>query len=789
MGRRVWGRDQRERRLSHRVDGMDAWRGRPGSPGGAGHRCSRGYSDLAGSGSRRVSRRTPVDAPGRAAGAVHLDGGIPLLETDHQEGARSHRRDHATQGRAAGLAADRGPVHQVGRSARRCCHAGPDALPGRRKMTATVAEILTRLTALSQELAGAFRPATIVEIVARVLTEQLAPGRLSVMLLDIDTNRLVVTYHNGPRPATTDEPLLQLALRRGPLVFPDNVAARAAELDVTVEKPAPASWLGLPIVAVSRTIGAVAMEGDSKNALDDSALMFTRAVLAQAGIALENARLVELLSSGKREWEQTVDAFNRAICYIDPQGAVRRANRVFAELIKLPVTALPGRPWLTLLPPSWVDPVARLLTLEGAPRPVEIRAGERTLMVTAIATGEPGAAVLLFEDQSEKRRLHDQLLQSEKMSAIGQLIAGVAHDLNNPLASVVGFSDLLGEAADVPPRLAEPLAMIRQEAERASAIVRNLLSFARRQEGERQLQSIRPILESTHQLLKNQLLAARIELTLEFEPGLPEVEVHANQIKQVLVNIINNAAQAIISTRATEGGGKIQIVTKCEPDGLSVHISDTGPGIPEAVAQRVFEPFFSTKSEGEGTGLGLSICLGIVKEHGGNISVEPGGAGSGRGATFTVELPTGVRPELRPLAAGAETQAVPPERLEHLRVLVVDDEPHILHYMQVTLESWGHEVVLARDGSQALKRALMQPFDLIICDLRMPRLGGREMFHTLARMHPTVADRIIFATGDTVRGDTLQFLEELGRPFLQKPFKLDALRRVLAGVEKAGARG
>ena len=641
---------------------------------------------------------------------------------------------------------------------------------------------------MSQELAGAYRPATIVEILARTLSEQLAPGRLSVMLLDIDTNHLTVTYHNGPRPASTDEPLLQLALRRGPLVFPDGVAARAGALQVSLDGPAPSSWLGAPIVAVSRTIGAVSMEGDQRHPLDDAALQFTRAVLAQAGIALENARLVELLSSGKREWEQTVDAFNQAICYLDPQGTVRRANRVFAELIKLPVTALPGRDWLTLVPPSWVDPVARLLMPDApASPPVEVRAGERTLMVTAIPTGEPGAAILLFEDQSEKRRLQEQLLQSEKMSAIGQLIAGVAHDLNNPLASVVGFSDLLGEAADVPPRLAEPLAVIRQEAERASAIVRNLLSFARRQEGERQLQSIRPILESTHQLLKNQLLAARIELTLEFEPGLPEVEVHANQIKQVFVNIINNAAQAITSTRAKEGGGKIQIVTKCEPDGLSVNISDNGPGIPEAIAQRVFEPFFSTKSEGEGTGLGLSICLGIVKEHGGSMTVEPGGAGSGRGATFTVELPTGVRTELSPLATDGEAQPVAPERLEHLRVLVVDDEPHILHYMQATLESWGHEVVLARDGSQALKRALMQPFDLIICDLRMPRLGGREMFQTLSRMHPTVADRIIFATGDTVRGDTLQFLEELGRPFLQKPFKLDALRRVLAGVVKVPA--
>ena len=647
--------------------------------------------------------------------------------------------------------------------------------------------MLERLITLSQELAGAFRPATIVEIVARTLSDEFAPDRLSIMLLDMDTNRLVVAYHNGPRPATTDDPLLQLALRRGPLLFQDKVAARVAELGVTVEGPAPASWLGAPIGAVSRTIGALAMEGDRTGALNDEALLFTRAVLAQAGIALENARLVELLSSGKREWEQTVDAFNQAICYVDPQGNVRRANRVFADLIKLPVTALPGRAWLTLLPPSWVDPITKLFMPEGAAAPVEVRAGERVLLATAIPTGEPGAAILLFEDQTEKRRLQEQLLQSEKMSAIGQLIAGVAHDLNNPLASVVGFSDLLGEAADVPPRLAEPLAVIRQEAERASAIVRNLLSFARRQEGERHLQSIRPILESTHQLLKNQLMAARIELTLTFEPGLPEVEVHANQIKQVFVNIINNAAQAIASTRGKTGvgGGRIDIVTRCEPDGLSVNISDNGPGIPETVAQRVFEPFFSTKSEGEGTGLGLSISQGIVKEHGGNITVDPGGPATGRGATFSVELPTGIHAGLSP--SPATLVPAPAERVEHLRVLVVDDEPHILHYMQATLESWGHEVVLARDGSQALKLALMQPFDLIICDLRMPRLGGREMFQTLSRMHPTVADRIIFATGDTVRGDTLRFLEDLGRPFLQKPFKLDALRRVLAGVVKVPA--
>jgi two-component system NtrC family sensor kinase len=649
-----------------------------------------------------------------------------------------------------------------------------------------VTEVLSRVTALSQELAGAFRSTTVVELVARALMEQIAPGRLSIMLLDADTNRLVVAHHNGPRPATTDEPLLQLALRRGPLVFSDRVAARAAELGVTVGHPAPPSWLGAPIVTVGRTIGAVSLEANRPGALDDAAVTFVRAVLAQAAIALENARLVELLSSGKREWEQTVDAINQAICFIDPSGAVRRANRVFADLIKVPVTALPGRPWLTLLPPQWTDAVARLLASPGGgAAPTEVRAGERILIVTAVPTGEPGAAVLLFEDQTEKRRLQEQLLQSEKMSAIGQLIAGVAHDLNNPLASVVGFSDLLGEAADLPPRLAEPLAVIRQEAERASSIVRNLLSFARRQEGERQLQSIRPIIESTLLLLKNQLMAHKVELTLDMEPGLPEVEVHANQIKQVFVNIINNAAQAIGGTR--RGGGRIAVRVKCWLDGVAVSITDDGPGMPDSVAQRVFEPFFSTKPEGEGTGLGLAICHGIVTEHGGRIAVD---GGLGTGATFTVELPGGARPTKEEPAPAQDAPALPlpsPTPSEPLRILVVDDEPHILHYMQATLESWGHTVELAHDGSQALKRALTQRFDAIICDLRMPRLGGREMYQSLTRMHPAVAERMIFATGDTIRGDTLAFLEELGRPFLRKPFKLDELRRVLAAVVKAPA--
>jgi len=625
---------------------------------------------------------------------------------------------------------------------------------------------------LAQELAGAFRPASVIDLVARALAELLKPDRLSVVLLDTESNRLAVTYDTNAVPARTDDPLLQLALRRGPLAFPRDVReeARRRGVDLGVDAPPPGSWIGAPLVAAGRTMGAISVSSDRAGALGKPEVTLVSLVLAQGVIALENARLVELLSSAKREWEKTVDAISQAICIVDAHGTVRRANRVFAELIQMPVTAIPGRPWLGLLPPAWSDPVARAIA-EPSATSVEIRAGERALLLTTIPMAEPGSAVLVFEDQTDRRRLQEQLIQSEKMSAIGQLIAGVAHDLNNPLASVVGFSDFLAEAG-VPASLEEPLQVIRQEAERAATIVKNLLSFARTQEGERVRQPIQPLLDSTLVLLRNQLMTHKVEATLDVEPGLPEVEVDANQIKQVFVNLINNACQAIASDAPS---GRIWISAKRAQDVIAVSVTDSGPGIPEDVAARVFEPFFTTKPEGEGTGLGLSICQGILKEHGGRITLE---TRPGSGATFAVELPVGV-PAVR-----TEPAPAPRGEAKPLHILVVDDEPHILHYMRATLESWGHTVEVASDGAYALERALAGPFDVIICDLRMPHLSGRDMYMKLVRQDPRVAERIIFATGDTVRGDTLQFLDGLGRPYLHKPFTLAELRAALGHAAK-----
>jgi two-component system NtrC family sensor kinase len=518
-------------------------------------------------------------------------------------------------------------------------------------------------------------------------------------------------------------------------------------------------------------MGCLAVWGKRPRAYGAPAEPVLAAAAAQVTLALQNTQLFSLLSAGKREWEEMADAIGHAICIIDGRGLIRRANRSFAALVGTPVTALPGRSWSALLPRTWVDPIRAAIGTPGIAGATEIRQERRIYSASALALkGEDDeSAVVIIEDHTETRRLQEHLIQSEKLSAIGQLIAGVAHELNNPLASVLGFADYLVESGDVPPHLAEPLRVIQQEAQRAAVIVKNLLTFARRQERDRRRLAIGAVLERTIALLRNQLLGLHVDIELIVDPDLPEVDGNFNQLQQVFLNLANNAAQAIASA-VRPGRGGVIVHARRRTDGVAVDVTDDGPGIPEALHQRVFEPFFTTKPEGEGTGLGLSICVGIVKEHGGRITLR---SAPGQGATFTVELPAASitapdapAPDARSPSAG--------------RILLVDDEPHILHYMRATLTAWGHEVDVAGDGAEAIARALDGRYDLIITDVRMPNMGGRELYERLRDDAPHMAERVVFSTGDTVRDDTLAFLEHAGRPVLHKPFKLAELRQVLA---------
>ena len=632
--------------------------------------------------------------------------------------------------------------------------------------------LLRRVTAFGQELAGTLRRASVIDLLLRHIRESLSPTEIALTLFhrDADAHDYVHAWPTG-RPDRT--PLLQLVERRGALVLPDGLAPLVTSGDLPADTAGVGSWLLAPFVARGRVTGAVAICGETGR-FGAASLWLLEGLVAQASIALESARLVDLHDDGRRSWQEVVDAISPALCIVDRGGRIRRANRAFANLVNAPPASLIGRPWQAFIPPEWAAELQRALEQQGAGREVDLRTGERTYAVTAVPiTGtDRSTLVLLFDDQTERRRLQDQLIQSEKMSAIGQLIAGIAHDLNNPLASVVGFADFLSEVPHVPPALREPLAVIREEAERASNIVKNLLSFARKQEHQRRPTALRPLLDATFVLLRNQLMAHRVDASIEVEPDLPMPDIDPNQIQQVFVNLLNNAAQAIASTGRP---GRVQVRARRWLDGVAVDVIDDGPGMPESLAAQAFEPFFTTKPEGEGTGLGLSISQGIVREHGGRIMLA---TEEGHGSTFTVQLPLSTRPPPPAPDAGTGTPT------KRLRVLVVDDEPHILHYMHATLEAWGHIPVVARNGREALDFADRESFDLVISDLRMPELGGREFYEELARRHPALATRLVFSTGDTVRGDTLAFLESLDRPYLHKPFSLAELRTLLGTVAR-----
>jgi two-component system, NtrC family, sensor kinase len=632
-------------------------------------------------------------------------------------------------------------------------------------------DLVRRLTAFGQEVAGTLRRASVIDLLVRHVRESLTPSEIAVALFQhAETIDFVLGWPPG---RSNPRPLLELASRRGPMLIHDGLETLLRDAGLTSPPLTAGSWLVAPFIAKSRVTGAIAVRGEAGR-YEPADLVLLEGLVSQASIALESARLVDLHDDGRRTWQEVVDAISPALCIVDRSGAIRRANRAFADLVNAPPASLIGRPWQAFIPPEWSAELQRALDQQGAGREVELRTGERTYAVTAvpISSTDHSAVILLFDDQTERRRLQDQLIQSEKMSAIGQLIAGIAHDLNNPLASVVGFADFLTEVPNVPSSIREPLAVVRDEAERASSIVRNLLGFARKQDHQRRPTALKPLLDATFVLLRNQLMAQRVEARIEVEPDLPMPDIDPNQIQQVFVNLINNAAQAIASTGQP---GNILVRARRWLDGVAIEIIDDGPGMSEALSAQVFEPFFTTKAEGEGTGLGLSISQGIVKEHGGRIMLS---SEEGRGSTFTVQLPLSTRAAAPPPDTGARA----PTR--RLRVLVVDDEPHILHYMRATLEAWGHIPVGASDGEEALARATQEQFDLIISDLRMPRLGGREFYEQLLLQNPAMAARLVFSTGDTVRGDTLTFLETLDRPYLHKPFSLAELRTLLAEVER-----
>ena len=373
----------------------------------------------------------------------------------------------------------------------------------------------------------------------------------------------------------------------------------------------------------------------------------------------------------------------------------------------------------------------------------------------------------------------EQLVQSEKLSAIGKFVAGVAHELNNPLAAVVGFSEVLRKStADAKDR--QYSETIFKSALRCKRIVQSLLSFARREQSERKLVSLNNLVEMILEIVGYSLRTSNIEVVTQLEPNLPLVLADTSQIQQVLLNLINNAQEAI---QAGGQGGRIQITTETRAPNIRITIQDNGVGIPREHLRRIFDPFFTTKEVGKGTGLGLSLCYGYIKEHCGTITPL---SQLGKGATFLIELPIAEKTETPvELAAAPELEKPNPHEGQGKRVLVIDDEKPILNLIHDDFELRGYEVEVAENGTTALNKLDKNHFDLAFCDWKMPGLNGQQVYEQVRRTNPQFCQRIIFITGDVINDEMRHFLETEKRPCLTKPFTLSELHTTVETILKA----
>lgn len=369
-----------------------------------------------------------------------------------------------------------------------------------------------------------------------------------------------------------------------------------------------------------------------------------------------------------------------------------------------------------------------------------------------------------------------QLVQSEKLSGIGEFVAGVAHELNNPLTTVMGFSELLQhEKLDV--KHGEFVSLIYKNTQRCQRIVQSLLSFARRHQPERKPASVNKLIEAAIDILQYQLRTSNIQIKLQLDPDLPAAMLDSHQMQQVFVNIINNARQAI---EAHGPEGWIKITTETAGANLRISVQDSGPGIPEENLSKIFDPFFTTKEIGKGTGLGLSLCYGIVKEHEGNITPM---SRPGEGATFVIELPI-TREAERAVSEPSWTQTRNNGEGAGKRVLAIDDEEAILQMLRETLTQQGYQVDTAGDGETGLNRLRQNNYDLILCDWKMQGLNGQQVYERLRILNPALSERLMFITGDLVSDKTRQFLETEKKICLPKPFTLSefhtAIKKILA---------
>jgi len=553
-----------------------------------------------------------------------------------------------------------------------------------------------------------------------------------------------------------------------------------------------AAAAAVPLRSHGTVIGTLIITDPREGVFVPEDIRLLSTLATHAAVVIANARFFEMVRRAKEQWETAFDALSEGIAVVDDEGRVRRSNRAMASLLNLPLQNVVGTP----LGEALIGKSQALADLLAAarrgerPAPMIARSErlKRAMRVNAAripgATSEQGLVVMV-EDVTEQQALETQLVQSEKLAAVGQLVSGVAHELNNPLTSIAGLSEFLLEQKELGKKDRGHLQVIHEQAQRAGRIVRNLLTFARQGASERVPVDLNDVVRRTLSLMTYDLKLKEISVQRELNSTLPDVLGDRHGLQQVVLNLVTNAAQAV-AENPRERSREISVSTWFDGQ-VHLRVSDTGPGIPDDLVQSVFTPFFTTKEPGKGTGLGLSITYSIVQSHGGQITIEPRNPSGG--AAFRVDLPPAPagapRPALTPVHGTPLPETTPAIKRT---ILLVDADPAVQRTIKALFARDGHDVEVAGDPQHALDLAQRGGFDLVITDARAmaPGKRGTMLAEELVTRLPALRERIIVATGD-VRPSTEETLARLGVRYVRKPFNLRDLRVAAARLWEATA--
>ncbi|HSD87068.1 MAG TPA: ATP-binding protein [Kofleriaceae bacterium] len=471
-------------------------------------------------------------------------------------------------------------------------------------------------------------------------------------------------------------------------------------------------------------------------------------------------------------------------------GRIVHVNAACCALIGYSVDELVGRFAVELVHPddrAFVTERIRALASGEPSQPTRehrlVHKDGSTIHVTVYSV--PGmyedqvASFSFISDQTVRKTLEAQLLSADRLASLGRLVAGVGHEINNPLTYMLGMLEVAQRELDglrgdnleqAKRRLAAALHHVREGSERVRDVVSEMKMFGRDEQELRRPVDVHAVLESSLRMASHEI-RHRARLTRRFGK-IPHAYASEGRLGQVFLNLIVNAAQSIED--GCPDANEIVIETYRDAEGrIVIEVSDTGAGVPLQVADRIFEPFVTTKGDGSGTGLGLSICHHIVTSLSGSIALVPR---PGRGTCVRVILPA---------AQGAIVAATPPSkghstRLPRARLLVVDDEPSVGIVLAQLLGD--HDVHVECSGTAALERLRGQTFDAILCDLHMADISGMDLFERVRTVHPGLEQRMIFMTAGAVTDRAREFLGRGQRPCLEKPFELEALEALVADV-------